>query len=69
MNGYMTDFYGVEVTLVNGEAAALDITALESSLEEKGIAGADNVTEAEIKFEICGSDRNTIAEPVLTITY
>lgn len=69
VNGYMTDFYGVDVTLRPGEAAVLDITALESSLEENGIAGAGNVTESEIKFEIYESDRNTIAEPVLTIAY
>ncbi len=69
VNGCMTDFYRVEVTLNSGEAAVLDVKALESSLGENGIAGADSVTEAEIKFEICGSDRNTIAEPVLTIKY
>ena len=68
VNGYMTSFLCYNRTVVPGGGAVLDVELQSYSLEENGITGPEDITEAELKFEIKNGNYKTVAEPVVTVT-
>lgn len=68
VNGYMTSFLNYSRTVAPGGGAIMDVELQDYSLEENGITGPEDITEAELKFEIENGNYKTVAEPVVTIT-
>lgn len=68
LNGYMTDFIADSINVDSGKYAAIDVNIQASSLEDNDIA-VEDITEAEITFEINDEDYNMIAEPTVSIDY
>ena len=64
----MTSFLCYNRTVVPGGGAVLDVELQSYSLEENGITGPEDITEAELKFEIKNGNYKTVAEPVVTVT-
>jgi len=67
VNGYMTGFicYGKRVEA--GGSAVLDVELTGYSLEDNGITGLEDITEAELTLEVKTDNYKTVAEPVVTI--
>lgn len=68
VNGFMTDYSFHTVKLADGEAAAIQIGLLKSSLEDNDITSAEEITEIEIGLEL-KEDWNTIEEPTITVSF
>lgn len=68
VNGYMTSFLCYDGTAAPGGAAILDVELQDYSLEENGITGVADITEAELKFEVENGNYKTVAEAVVTVT-
>lgn len=69
VNGFMTDEITYETRIASGGMGILDVDISDSSLEKNGITGTDDITEAEVTFEITNGKHDTIAEPVVSIGY
>lgn len=67
VNGYMTDFICYRRQVSSGGSAVLDVELWESSLEENGIAGLEDITEVEFTVEIRNDSYKTVAEPVVRV--
>lgn len=67
INGFMTDYSVSRKDIPVGSYAVIDVEAWESSLENNGITGIDDITELEISFEIKNDNRKTVAEPKLSV--
>lgn len=69
INSFMTDYSASRMDIPTGRYGVIDVQIWESSLERNGIAGIDDIIEAEISFEIKDTNRKTVAEPQLSIQY
>lgn len=67
INGFMTDYYVSRIDIPTGRYGVMDVGIRGLSLESNGIAGIDDITEAEISFEIKDDNHKTIAEAKLVI--
>lgn len=68
VNGYMVNFIMYSAELQPGTSAILDIEIMGYDLDNNGISGISDITEAEIKLEIRNTDYSLIATPILYIT-
>ena len=69
INSFMTDYYATSRDIPAGRYGVIDVEIRGSSLGSNGITGIDDITEAEISFEIKDDNRKTVAEPKLSIKY
>lgn len=69
INSFMTNYSAPRRDIPAGKYGVIDVEIWRSSLEKNGIAGVDDITEAEISFEVKDGNHKTIAEPKLTIQY
>lgn len=70
VNGYMiSSSIFSDRKLQNGECAALEITLMESALDENKIVEVSDITEVEIGLSIENERYETIDEPTITIVY
>jgi len=69
LNGYMSDCIMYAGVLPPGRYAVLDVQISEWNLEECGITSPEDITEAEIGFEIRNKDYKLLAEPVVSVSY
>lgn len=66
VNGYMTRELCYSRTVAPGGSAILDVELTDSSLEDNGIAGVEDITEVALAFEIRDENYKTVAEPEVT---
>lgn len=66
VNGYMTNFICYGMQAAPGGSAVLDLELMDSSLEENGIDGLEDITEVEFTVEVKNDGYKTVAEPVVT---
>ena len=69
VNGYMVDYMADNTTVPTGKYALIDVEIDASSLEECGIAGIEDIAEAEISFEIEDYEHGETAKPIVRIKY
>lgn len=67
VNGYMTDFLCYSRRAEAGGSVVLDVELTDSSLEENGITGLEDITEVELTLEIKNDGYKTVAQPVVVI--
>ena len=69
VNGYMIDYSASGTCAYAGKWAVIDVQIWGSTLEENNISGVDDITSAEITFELEDADGNDIAEPKVSVNY
>ena len=69
VNDFMTDYYMRSRQVPPGKYALVDIEIYASSLENSGIMGIEDISEAEISFKVRDEDYDTIAEPAVFVIY
>ena len=65
----MIDYSASGTCAYAGKWAVIDVQIWGSTLAENNISGVDDITSAEITFELEDADGNDIAEPKVSVNY
>jgi hypothetical protein len=67
INGFMTDYLFYSNEIENGESTVIEISLMESALEDSGIDSVSDINEVELTLEIT-ENFNTIDEPAIKLS-
>ncbi|MCM1283223.1 MAG: hypothetical protein NC180_02700 [Muribaculaceae bacterium] len=69
VNGYMADQLAYRAGIKAGEKGILDVEIMGNSLEDIGISGVDEITDAELIIDITNERYDNVAEASIQVTY
>ncbi|MCM1107180.1 MAG: hypothetical protein NC355_09595 [Blautia sp.] len=69
VNGYMADQLAYKVGIKAGAKGILDVEIMGRTLEDIGISGVSEITDAELTFDITNGRYDNVAEATVQMTY